>query len=169
MVHSASLQSQPTVIDPLGQVKVMTGRDYCFRTCCPSVRPSVPPIIPTFQIYKNKTTGNNVRYWHDYGSGRVDHWWHLSCLLCSYALPSTWCWWIWSWPSLSLLAMAFLWTQLLSSWGVGDLEGKCATRQGSSSHLQVKSYTQSTLPVAYDLSCLPLDFEKRQRTDSKHV
>ena len=31
------------------------GRDNCFRTCYPSVRPSV------------------------WGSGRVDHWWHLSC------------------------------------------------------------------------------------------
>ena len=26
-------------IDPLGQPKVTAGRDHCFRTCCPSVRP----------------------------------------------------------------------------------------------------------------------------------
>ena len=31
-----------TQIDPLGQPKVMAGRDHCFRTCCPSVcSPSV--------------------------------------------------------------------------------------------------------------------------------
>ena len=60
----------PNNIDPLGQPKVTAGRDNCFRTRPPD---------PTFQIYKNKTTENNVRYWRDYGSGRVDHWWHLSC------------------------------------------------------------------------------------------
>ena len=27
-------------IDPLGQPKVTAGRDHCFRTCFPSVRPS---------------------------------------------------------------------------------------------------------------------------------
>ena len=30
--------------DPLGQPKVTAGRDNCFfRTCCPSVRPSIRP------------------------------------------------------------------------------------------------------------------------------
>ena len=29
--------------------------------------------VPTFQ------SENNVRYWQDCGSNRVDHWWHLSC------------------------------------------------------------------------------------------
>ena len=53
------------VIDPLGQLKVTACKDHCFRTCCPSV--------PTFQIQKNKTTENNVRYWRDYESGRGDH------------------------------------------------------------------------------------------------
>ena len=37
------LNANGQIIDPLGQPKVKTGRDNCFRTCCPSVRPS-PPI-----------------------------------------------------------------------------------------------------------------------------
>ena len=39
-----------------------------------SVRPS-----PLFKSSKTKTTENDGRYWRDCGSGRVDHWWHLSC------------------------------------------------------------------------------------------
>ena len=32
---------------------------------------------------QNKFQENNVRYWRDCGSGRVDHWWHLtSFFLC---------------------------------------------------------------------------------------
>ena len=34
-------------------------------------------VRPYVQIYKNKTTENNVRYWCDFESGWVDHWWHL--------------------------------------------------------------------------------------------
>ena len=44
----------------------------------------VRPSVPTFQIWKNTTTENNVRYWRDYGSGRVDHWWHLFCSVYVY-------------------------------------------------------------------------------------
>ena len=36
-------------IDPHGQPKVTAGRDHCFRTCCPSVRPS-----PLFKSRKTK-------------------------------------------------------------------------------------------------------------------
>ena len=67
-----------TNIDPLGQPKVTAGRDHCFRTYFQSVCPSVRP---HFSNLENKPTENNVRYWRDYGSGRVDHWWHLSCIL----------------------------------------------------------------------------------------
>ena len=47
-----------------------------------SVRP-----FPLFKSRKTKTTESNVRYWRDYGSGRVDHWWHLSCefYICKYS------------------------------------------------------------------------------------
>ena len=30
------------VFDPLGRPAVTAGSDHCFRTCCPSVHPSVP-------------------------------------------------------------------------------------------------------------------------------
>ena len=60
------------LIDPLGQPKVMAGRDHCFRTCCPYVRPHFS------NLEKTNQSENNVRYWRDYGSGRVDHWWHQS-------------------------------------------------------------------------------------------
>ena len=60
------------IFDPLGEPKVTAGRDQCFRTCA-SVRTYAAYVRPTFQIYKNKTTENNVCYWRDYGSGRVDH------------------------------------------------------------------------------------------------
>ena len=39
----------PLEIDPLDQPKVTAGRDHCFRTCCPSVRPS-----PLFKSRKTK-------------------------------------------------------------------------------------------------------------------
>ena len=61
------------LVDPLGQPTVTAICDHCFHTCCPSVRPH-------FSNLENKTTENNVGYWRDYGSGRVDHWWHLSCI-----------------------------------------------------------------------------------------
>ena len=35
-----------------------------------------------FSNLEKQATRNNVRYWLDNGSGRVDHWWHLSCKLC---------------------------------------------------------------------------------------
>ena len=39
LIHSANPESRP-VIDPLGQPTATAGRDNCFHTCCPSVRPS---------------------------------------------------------------------------------------------------------------------------------
>ena len=62
LIHSTSPKSRAA------------GRDNCFHTCCPSVLPS-----PLFKSKKTKQQKNNVRYWRDYGSGRVDNWWHLSC------------------------------------------------------------------------------------------
>ena len=58
-------------IDPLGRPTVTAGRDHCFCTCPPSVHFS--------KSSKIKQSENNVRYRRDYGSGRVDHWCHLSC------------------------------------------------------------------------------------------
>ena len=48
-------------IDPLGQPTVTAG--------CPSIRQSL--LLKIYQ--KQKQSENNVRYWRDYGSGRVDH------------------------------------------------------------------------------------------------
>ena len=45
--------------DPLGQPKVMAGRDHGFRTFCPSVRTSVPP-SPLSKSRKTKQQKNNV-------------------------------------------------------------------------------------------------------------
>ena len=46
------------------------GSDHCFCTCYPVVRLSVrPPLFKTKQI----SSENNVHYWKDCGSGRVDH------------------------------------------------------------------------------------------------
>ena len=60
------LQVKNQLFDPLGQPKVTAGRDHCFHTCCPSVRPH-------FSNLEKQTTDDNVRYWREYGSGRVDH------------------------------------------------------------------------------------------------
>ena len=55
-------------IDPLDRPTISAGRNNCFRTCRPSVRP------PHFsKSGKIKQSENNVRYWRDCGSGRVDH------------------------------------------------------------------------------------------------
>ena len=51
-------------IDPCGQPTASS--DNFFRTCCPSVRPH-------FSKLAKHNEGNKVRYWRDYGSGRVNH------------------------------------------------------------------------------------------------
>ena len=56
------------LIDPRGRPTVTVGSDHCFR----SYRPSV--LFKTKQI----SSENNVRYWQDCGSGRVDNWCHMS-------------------------------------------------------------------------------------------
>ena len=58
--------------DPLGRPTVTAGRDHCFCTCRPSIRPHFS------KSSKTKQSENNVHYWRDCGLGRVDHWWHLS-------------------------------------------------------------------------------------------
>ena len=73
------------IIDPQGRPPITASSDHCFHTYCPSVRPSVP----TFQnlAKQNKiSSGNNVHFWRDCGSGRVDHWWHDICLVYYYFL-----------------------------------------------------------------------------------
>ena len=60
--------------DPLGQPTVTAGRDH-FSCTCLSVRTSVRP---HFSKSETEQWENDVRYWRDCGSGRVDHWWHLS-------------------------------------------------------------------------------------------
>ena len=59
------------IIDPLGQPKVKAGKDHCFRTCCPSVRPHFSNLAK-----QNKTKTMST-------SGRVDHWssWNLFCFI----------------------------------------------------------------------------------------
>ena len=62
LIHETDPQSRPVVIIVFAHVV----RSY--------VRPS-----PLF-ITKQNSNKNNVRYWRDCGSGRVDHWWH-TCLV----------------------------------------------------------------------------------------
>ena len=58
--------------------KIKVGRNHYFLHMT-SLRPSPP--------FKNKTrfSENSERYWQDcgYGSGRGDHWWHMSCYYLS--------------------------------------------------------------------------------------
>ena len=65
LTHEAKPQSRPVVIT-IFTLWVWT-----------SFRPS-----SLFKIShsNNFLSENNVRYWRDCGSGRVDHWWHLSCI-----------------------------------------------------------------------------------------
>ena len=67
LIHSANPKSRTVVIIVFTHVVRLF------------VRTSVRISVLTFQIYQNKTTEHNGRYWRDCGSGRVDHWWHLSC------------------------------------------------------------------------------------------
>ena len=53
--------------DPLGRPTVTAGRDNCFSTCCPSVRPHFS------KSRKTKQSENNVRYWRVCRSGRGDN------------------------------------------------------------------------------------------------
>ena len=61
LIHSADPQSRPIGIIVFTHV----------------VRTSVRPNFTKSSI--TKQSENNVRYWRDCGSGRVDHWWHLFC------------------------------------------------------------------------------------------
>ena len=67
------------IFDPPGQPTVTADRDHCFRPCRPSVL--------TCQNPAKQNSENNVRYWRDCGSGRVDHWWHLSCFFFYFFHP----------------------------------------------------------------------------------
>ena len=55
-------------IDPLGRPTIEAGSDNYFCTC---------PYVRNFK--SSKTKQNIDCFWRDYGSGRVDHWWLLSC------------------------------------------------------------------------------------------
>ena len=62
--------------DPRGRPTVMI-TIFTHVVCLyfgPSVRAHFSKSCKTKQI----ASENNVRYWHDCWSGRVDHWWHLS-------------------------------------------------------------------------------------------
>ena len=50
-----------------------THNHHCYRTCCPSVSPS--PLFISSETKQRKQCSLLAC-----GSGRVDHWWHLSCL-----------------------------------------------------------------------------------------
>ena len=77
--------------DPLGRPTITAGSDRCFHTCCPSVRTNVRPHFSKSSKTKQISGENSDRSWGDCGSGRVDHWWHLSCLpsfFCSSHMPN---------------------------------------------------------------------------------
>ena len=57
-------QTRPVVIIILAQI---------------SVRSSVRPHFSKYRKPKQTSRENNDRYWWDCGSGRGDHWWHMSC------------------------------------------------------------------------------------------
>ena len=65
-------------IDSWGQPTFNANSDHCFCTCCLWVRPYVSPC---FSKQNKCQTKNNVHYWRDCGSGWVDHWWYLYCLV----------------------------------------------------------------------------------------
>ena len=72
-------------IDPRGRSTVGTHGhyDHCFCTCRPFVSTSACPSIPAIQNktnFKRKQCSLLARL---QSSGRVDHWWHLSCSLLS--------------------------------------------------------------------------------------
>ena len=69
LIHEADPQSRPVVIIIFAHVVCSYVRQYVRQY----VRPS--PLFKTKHLYSE----NNVRYWQNYGSGRVDHWWHLFC------------------------------------------------------------------------------------------
>ena len=78
--YSASIEAERYLnslivfFDPLGQPTFTAGRDNCFCTCRPYVLPHFS------KSSKTKLSENNVLYWRDCESGRMDHWWNLSCL-----------------------------------------------------------------------------------------
>ena len=80
MFFCFSSSSSLDIFDPLGRPTVTDGSDHCFCSCSPYVRPHFS------KSSKTKQSENNVRYWRDCGSGRVDHWWHLP-KNCSLVIP----------------------------------------------------------------------------------
>ena len=68
-------------IDPLGRPTVTAGSYHYFLTCFLYVHPS-----KNFsKSHKTKQLSSEIsdRYWRDWGSSRVDHWWH-TCLVSIY-------------------------------------------------------------------------------------
>ena len=72
------------IFDPCGQPVVTAGSDHCFCTMS-SVRVCVRP-SPLFKTNQISSDNNVNSYWRDCGSGRVDHWWQLSCFIYFSAL-----------------------------------------------------------------------------------
>ena len=62
LIHSADPESRTVVIIVVVHI----------------VRSSVRPHISKSSKAKQITSENNIHYWRDCGSGRVDHWWFLS-------------------------------------------------------------------------------------------
>ena len=65
LIHSTDPRSRPVVI----------------IVCAHVVRPYVRPHFLKSSKTKQISSENNVHYWRDCGSGRVDQWWHFSFLL----------------------------------------------------------------------------------------
>ena len=85
---SIAFLSAALFFDPLGQTTVTAGSDHCFRTCCPSVCPYIRPSVPTFQnlAKQNQFQAKTMFTTRETLSGRVDHWWPLSCGVRIFAL-----------------------------------------------------------------------------------
>ena len=66
LIHSADPQSRPVVIIVFTHV----------------IRTSVRSHFSKSSKAKQISNESNVHYWPDCGSGRVVHWWHLSCSFC---------------------------------------------------------------------------------------
>ena len=63
LIHSAGPQNRPVVIIIFAKI---------------SVRPSVRPHFSKYLKTNQKPLENYDHYWWDCGSGRGDHWWHMS-------------------------------------------------------------------------------------------
>ena len=106
LIHLADPQSRPGVIIVFAQV----------------VRPNFLKSSKT-----KRSSENNVHYWRDCGSGRVDHWWHLSCLLAWEKIVRNVgrCLRKWHWKSSLVMLFCLCTTNLCLSTSVAKINSTC--------------------------------------------